>query len=48
MTLPIDIPTEQVEAFCRRHAIRTLSLFGPVIHDDFTPHRGMDVPVDAA
>ena len=46
MTLPIDIPTEQVEAFCRRHAIRTLWLFGSVIRDDFTSESDVDVLVE--
>ena len=46
MTLPIDVPTEQVEAFCRRHAIRTLWLFGSVIRDDFTSESDVDVLVE--
>ena len=46
MVLPIDIPTEQVAAFCQRHAILTLSLFGSVIRDDFTPESGVDVLVE--
>ena len=37
MSVAIDIPTAQIEAFCQRHSIRTLSLFGSVIRDSFTP-----------
>mgnify|MGYP005660296509 CR=1 FL=1 len=37
MSVAIDIPTDEIAAFCQRHAIHTLSLFGSVIRDDFTP-----------
>ncbi len=46
MGVAIDIPTAQIEAFCQRHAIRTLSLFGSVIRDDFTPDSDVDVLVE--
>ena len=47
MNVAIDMPMEKVEAFCRRHAIRTLSLFGSVIRDDFTTESD-DVFAEAA
>ena len=46
MSVAIELPMEKVEAFCRRHAIRTLSLFGSVIRDDFTPESDVDVLVE--
>jgi predicted nucleotidyltransferase len=35
-----------VEAFCRRHHIRRLSLFGSVLRDDFRPDSDVDVLVE--
>lgn len=37
---------EEVAAFCRRHHIRRLSLFGSVVRDDFTPESDVDVLVE--
>ena len=42
----IAIPTAEIEAFCRRHHIRRLALFGSVIRDDFTPDSDIDVLVE--
>jgi hypothetical protein len=36
----IHLPQETIEAFCRRHGIRRLSLFGSVLRDDFRPDSG--------
>ena len=44
--LPIHIPAEQVEAFCARHGIARLSLFGSVLREDFSPTSDVDVLVD--
>jgi predicted nucleotidyltransferase len=38
----IDIPQAEIEAFCKRHHIRRLALFGSVLRDDF----GLDSDVD--
>ena len=46
MGVAIDIPTDEIAAFCQRHSIRTLSLFGSVIRDDFTPESDADVLVE--
>ena len=35
--LPIELPKDKVVAFCRRHHIHKLSLFGSVLREDFTP-----------
>ncbi len=42
LTLPLDA----IEAFCRRHGIRRLALFGSVLRDDFTPQSDVDVLVE--
>ena len=44
----IVVPKEQIAAFCERHHIRRLSLFGSVIRDDFGPDSDVDVLVDFA
>ena len=42
--LPIQIDRAAVARFCRERGIRTLSLFGSVLRDDFDPQRS-DVDV---
>jgi len=42
----IEIPDDQIAAFCRRHRIRRLSLFGSVLRDDFGPESDVDVLVE--
>ncbi len=42
----IDIPTDRIAAFCRRHRIRKLSLFGSILRDDFRPDSDIDVLVE--
>ena len=42
----IDLPSHQVEAFCRRHHIRKLAVFGSALREDFTPGSDVDVLVD--
>ena len=46
MPAKIDIPREKIAAFCRRHRIRRLSLFGSVLADDFRPDSDVDVLVE--
>jgi predicted nucleotidyltransferase len=41
----IPIPQERLEAFCQKHHIRKLSLFGSVLRDDFRPDSDVDVLV---
>lgn len=36
----------EVEAFCRRHHIRSLALFGSVLREDFGPESDVDVLVE--
>lgn len=42
----LTIPREPLAAFCRRHSIRRLSLFGSVLRDDFRPDSDVDVLVE--
>ena len=42
----IDIPQDKIAAFCRRHAVKRLSLYGSVLHDDFRPDSDVDVLVE--
>jgi uncharacterized protein len=42
----IDLPRERIEAFCRKHGVEELSLFGSALRDDFGPDSDVDVLVD--
>jgi len=44
--LHIDIPTDQIKAFCRKWKVKELSLFGSVLRDDFGPDSDVDVLVE--
>lgn len=46
--LAIDLPMEAIRAFCERHGIARLSLFGSVLRDDFGPESDVDVLVEFA
>lgn len=46
MGLQIAIPQKEIEAFCRRHRIWRLSLFGSVLRDDFGPDSDVDILVE--
>jgi len=41
----VEINREQVGAFCRKHHIRRLAVFGSVLRDDFGPDSDVDVLV---
>lgn len=43
MKAPIDIPTQQIKAFCRKWKVQELALFGSILRDDF----GSDSDIDA-
>jgi predicted nucleotidyltransferase len=45
MKIAIDMPQAEIEAFCKRHHIRRLALFGSVLRDDFGPDSDVDVLV---
>lgn len=42
----IAIRKDEIAAFCRRHHIRRLALFGSVLREDFTPESDVDVLVE--
>jgi predicted nucleotidyltransferase len=42
----MEIPSEAIAAFCRRHHIRRLALFGSVLRDDFGADSDLDILVE--
>ncbi len=46
MSVQIDISYDVIAAFCERHHIRKLALFGSVLRDDFRPDSDIDVLVE--
>lgn len=42
----IPMPQAEIEAFCRKHHIRWLALFGSVLRDDFRDDSDVDVLVE--
>lgn len=46
MSVHIDIPTDKLMEFCRRHHVRRLALFGSVLREDFRDDSDVDVLVE--
>lgn len=46
MTPQLSVNVEEIAAFCRRHHIHRLALFGSVLRDDFRPDSDIDVLVE--
>jgi uncharacterized protein len=46
LKLPIQIPLERIEDFCKQNDINKLSLFGSVLRDDFTSQSDVDLLVE--
>lgn len=46
MASRIQMPREALAAFCRKHGVRRLALFGSVLRDDFRPDSDVDVLVE--
>ena len=46
MSPHVSIDRDAVSAFCRRHHITRLALFGSVLRDDFRPDSDVDVLVE--
>lgn len=42
----IEFDPDRIAAFCRRHGIAKLSLFGSILRDDFRPDSDIDVLVE--
>ncbi len=45
-SLPIDLPKDEIRAFCERNHVRRLALFGSVLRDDFGPLSDVDMLVE--
>ena len=43
MNASIEIPKDEIAAFCQRNRIRRMALFGSVLRDDFGPESDVDV-----
>jgi len=41
--MSIPIPQSEIAAFCQKHHIRRLFLFGSVLRDDFRPDSDVDI-----
>ena len=46
MSIHINIPTDKLAKFCCRNHIRSLSLFGSVLRDDFGQDSDVDVMIE--
>ena len=46
MALRISMPREKIAAFCRRHHIRRLSVFGSALRTDFDENSDIDILVE--
>jgi predicted nucleotidyltransferase len=44
--LALEIPQEEIAAFCRRHHIRRLALFGSILRGGLGPDSDIDVLVE--
>ena len=44
--IPLTTSIQEIRAFCERHPIRRLALFGSVLRDDFSPDSDVDVLVE--
>ena len=42
----VDIPDHQLVAFCRRHGVRRLAVYGSILRDDFGPDSDIDFLID--
>lgn len=42
----VNIPSEKLSEFCKRHHIRRLSFFGSILRDDFNAGSDVDVLVE--
>ena len=42
----MDFSREELEAICRRRAVKRLALFGSVLRDDFGPESDVDVLIE--
>ena len=48
MNARVSVSKESIGAFCRKHGIRRLAVFGSALRDDFGPASDVDVLVEFA
>jgi predicted nucleotidyltransferase len=48
MNPQLHIPQADLQAFCRAHAVRELSVFGSAVRGDFGPDSDVDVLIELA
>lgn len=46
MNAQVSVSKESIGAFCRKHGIRRLAIFGSALRDDFGPTSDVDVLVE--
>ena len=46
MAMNLVLPEDEIAAFCRRHHITWLALFGSILRDDYGPESDIDVLVE--
>lgn len=46
MAVHVALPEPEIAAFCQRHHITKLSLFGSILRDDFGPQSDIDILVE--
>lgn len=46
MSLHVDVDRREIAAFCRRHHIRRLAVFGSALRGDFRPDSDVDLLVE--
>jgi hypothetical protein len=46
LSLPIDLPVDELRAFCERNPVRRLALFGSALRSDFTAASDVDLLVE--
>ena len=42
----VEFPTDKIAGFCQRHRISSLSVFGSILRDDFSPGSDIDILVE--
>jgi len=48
MNRKLSISRQQIAAFCKKHGIRRLAIFGSALRDDFGPDSDVDILVEFA
>lgn len=46
LNIPIDLPIDHIQAICAQYPIKTLSLFGSILREDFNTQSDVDVLIE--